>query len=136
MRPLAKEEDESAVRGAGAAGGSSSTTSSSSGGGGGGDGNNGGGGNGDSTAAPGAPGPTAEMKRRWVRPAALRAGLGRALAAAAAGAARARGYKSIVLDTLERLEAANRVYQGLGFRRRGAYYHNPLPNVVYWELDL
>lgn len=85
-------------------------------------------------AAP--PGPVAEMKRLWVRGAARGSGLGRALVLAAVAAARRLGYKSVVLDTLERLEAANGIYEAAGFRRRGAYYHNPLPNVVYWELDL
>ncbi|GBF90137.1 hypothetical protein Rsub_03270 [Raphidocelis subcapitata] len=93
-------------------------------------------GGGESGGAAAPPGPVAEMKRLWVRGAARGTGLGRALVLAAVAAARGAGYKSIVLDTLERLEAANKIYEGVGFRRRGAYYHNPLPNVVYWELDL
>ncbi|KAI8476498.1 MAG: acetyltransferase [Monoraphidium minutum] len=84
----------------------------------------------------GAPAPVCEMKRLYVRGGDQGAGLGAALVAAAVAAGRELGYKSIVLDTLERLGAANRIYEAAGFRRRGAYYHNPLPNVVYWELDL
>jgi putative acetyltransferase len=87
-------------------------------------------------AEAGPPGPVCEMKRLWVGGGARGTGAGRRLVAAAVGAGREMGYKSIVLDTLERLEAANGLYEAAGFRRRGAYYHNPLPNVVYWELDL
>jgi putative acetyltransferase len=99
----------------------------------------GGGGEGEGAAAdyePPAAAPACELKRLWVRSGAQGAGAGRALIEAAVGAARELGYKSVVLDTLERLGAANKLYAALGFRRRAAYYHNPLPNVVYWELDL
>jgi ribosomal protein S18 acetylase RimI-like enzyme len=37
------------------------------------------------------------------------------------------GHSSMVLDTLERLSAANRLYERLGFERTAAYYDNPLP---------
>jgi GNAT superfamily N-acetyltransferase len=77
-----------------------------------------------------------EMKRLWVQEAHQRSGLGRQLVQAAVAAARDMGYQAVVLDTLERLTGANRVYESLGFARRDAYYHNPLPNVVYWQLDL
>jgi len=76
------------------------------------------------------------MKRLYVSDVARGTGAGRKLVEAAIAAGREMGYRSIVLDTLERLAAANRIYETTGFRRRSAYYHNPLPNVVYWELDL
>jgi ribosomal protein S18 acetylase RimI-like enzyme len=40
------------------------------------------------------------------------------------------------LDTLEWLVEAVHLYESLGFKRIPAYYKNPLPGVVYWELDL
>lgn len=77
-----------------------------------------------------------EMKRLWVQPAYNGKGLGKALAAAAVAAARQRGYSHMVLDTLDTLTAANKLYEGLGFVQRGSYYHNPLPGVVFWQLQL
>ncbi|KIZ01224.1 hypothetical protein MNEG_6739 [Monoraphidium neglectum] len=93
------------------------------------------GGSGDG-AAPAAPARVCEMKRLWVGPGGRGSGLGRRLVVAAVAAARELGYKSVVLDTLQRLEAANKIYESSGFRRREPYYHNPLQNVVFWELDL
>lgn len=79
---------------------------------------------------------TCEMKRLFVLSEHTGQGCGRALAAAAVAAAQEAGYARMVLDTLDTLTAANRLYEGLGFVRRDAYYHNPLPGVVYWAKDL
>jgi hypothetical protein len=46
------------------------------------------------------------------------------------------GYCTMVLDTLNWLEAAVHLYESLGFVRTKPYYDNPLPDVVYWKLDL
>eukprot|EP00884_Botryococcus_braunii_P007658 jgi/Botrbrau1/16894/Bobra.150_2s0107.1 len=48
----------------------------------------------------------------------------------------AKGYKAVVLDTLERLTAANKLYAGLGFEQCAPYYRNPLPGVIYWYKGL
>ncbi|KAF6263502.1 acyl-CoA N-acyltransferase [Scenedesmus sp. NREL 46B-D3] len=72
--------------------------------------------------------PTCELKRLWVEEPHQRFGLGRVLMAAALQAiAGGMGYSSMVLDTLERLTSANRLYEQLGFEKIAAYYDNPLP---------
>jgi len=72
----------------------------------------------------------AEMKRLWVRPSARAGGVGRSLVDAVERVAAGSGYTAIVLDTLERLTAATRLYESLGYERTGAYYHNPLESPV------
>ncbi|MFO1322450.1 MAG: GNAT family N-acetyltransferase [Burkholderiales bacterium] len=85
----------------------------------------------------GAPeGSVGEVKRMYVRPEGRGAGVGRALAVALIDEARAIGYRELMLDTLDRLADARRLYARLGFVERSPYYHNPLPGVVYMALRL
>jgi putative acetyltransferase len=77
-----------------------------------------------------------EMKRLFVRPQFRGRGLGRQLAVRIVDQAIRLGYSMMLLDTLDRLEKAMKLYESLGFVRTEPYYHNPLPGVVYWKLDL
>lgn len=77
-----------------------------------------------------------EMKRLFVRPEARGKGLGRQLAHEIIVVARELGYSLMRLDTLDNLTEAMHLYETLGFRRTKPYYKNPLPGVVYWELEL
>ena len=78
----------------------------------------------------------AEMKRLYVRKPFRRFGLGRQLAEAILDAARAAGYHSVLLDTLDEMEAARQLYAELGFEEIEPYYHNPLPGAHYLKVDL
>jgi putative acetyltransferase len=75
----------------------------------------------------------AEMKRLYVPPPYRKLGAGKLLVQAVEKAAQAKGYTTMVLDTLERLTAAVKLYQQLGYGPTQAYYHNPLPGVLYFE---
>lgn len=77
-----------------------------------------------------------EMKRLYLRPGHRGLGLGRRLTELIIAEARTIGYRSLVLDTLADMKAARALYADLGFREIPAYYENPLPGVLYAELDL
>lgn len=80
--------------------------------------------------------PSCEMKRLFVLPDYQGKGIGRLLVTRVLDAARCMGYACMVLDTLERLTAANALYSSAGFTRTSPYYDNPLPGVVYWRKQL
>jgi putative acetyltransferase len=79
---------------------------------------------------------TGEVKRLYIRPEARGRGLGGELARRVIVAARGIGYLRLVLDTLEPMAEARRLYASLGFREIPAYYVNPLPGAIYMELRL
>jgi putative acetyltransferase len=79
---------------------------------------------------------TCEMKRLYVTPEYRKLGIGDALVKALLQEAQSLGYTTMKLDTLERLQAAIRLYQKFGFETVTAYYDNPLPSVVYMQKKL
>ncbi|MCU0395943.1 MAG: GNAT family N-acetyltransferase [Chitinophagaceae bacterium] len=79
---------------------------------------------------------TCEMKRLYVKPESRGTGAGRLLASSIVDAARQLGYERMVLDTLNTLQPAIRLYESLGFTICEPYYHNPLPGVVFMQLEL
>lgn len=81
-------------------------------------------------------GATCEMKRLYVRPAFRRHGVAKALVQALLIEAKALCYKKMVLDTLDQLQPAIRLYGQCGFINTPAYYLNPLQGVVYMKKDL
>ena len=77
-----------------------------------------------------------EMKRLYVRRAFRRFGLGRVLAQELIDQATRAGYSTLLLDTLDDMEAARGLYESLGFAEVPPYYFNPVPGAHYLKADL
>jgi putative acetyltransferase len=77
-----------------------------------------------------------EMKRLYVQRAFRGFGLGRVLAQALMDHATRAGYSTLLLDTLDDMEAARGLYAALGFEEIPPYYFNPLPGAHYLKVDL
>lgn len=87
------------------------------------------------TIAPG----DAEIKRVFVTPEARGTGAGRALMEQLIADCRDLGFRRILMDTGRKLTAAQRLYDDLGFHRRGPY--QPIPDaaegiLVFFEMEL
>ena len=76
------------------------------------------------------------MKRLYVRALHRGSGAGRLLAERVIADARTIGYGRMLLDTLDSMQAAQRLYESLGFVDAEPYTHNPLAGVRYMQLDL
>lgn len=77
-----------------------------------------------------------EMKRLYVRRTFRRFGLGRLLARQLMDRAIEAGYSTMLLDTLDDMEAARNLYATLGFVEIPPYYFNPVPGAHYLKVDL
>ena len=77
-----------------------------------------------------------EMKRLYVRPAFRRFGIGRLLAQALMDRGLQAGYSTLLLDTLDDMEAARGLYASLGFEEIAPYYFNPIPGAHYLKASL
>jgi ribosomal protein S18 acetylase RimI-like enzyme len=79
---------------------------------------------------------TGEVKRMYVDPASRGAGAGRALLEALIAGARARGYETLRLGTLDDMTAAQRLYRSLGFQPIPRYRPDELVDTRFFELSL
>jgi ribosomal protein S18 acetylase RimI-like enzyme len=77
-----------------------------------------------------------EMKRLYVRPNHRRLGLGRLLAQAVIDQGVRSGYSTMLLDTLDDMEAARGLYASLGFEEIPPYYFNPIAGAHYLRARL
>jgi putative acetyltransferase len=77
-----------------------------------------------------------EMKRLFVKPGFRRYKIGRKLIEQLLAAAKALGYDTMKLDTLQKLQPAIHLYNKYGFVETTSYYQNPLPGVVYMQKEL
>jgi GNAT superfamily N-acetyltransferase len=79
---------------------------------------------------------TCEVKRMYIRPGHQGKGIGKALLHSLIEEARALGYATIKLDTLDKMLPAVSLYKSFGFRETTPYNVSPLENVLYFEREL
>ena len=65
-----------------------------------------------------------------------RFGLGRLMAQQLMDLATRAGYSTLLLDTLDDMEAARGLYTSLGFEEIPPYYFNPIAGAHYLRVDL
>lgn len=78
----------------------------------------------------------AELKRMYVKPSFRGKGIASTLLRMALQLAKDCGYKKLKLDTLNTMLPAMALYKKYGFKEIPAYYHNPNPTAVYFEIIL
>ena len=79
---------------------------------------------------------TAELKRMWISPQKRGKGIGGKILSAAITLAESKNYKAIVLDTLDHMQSAIKLYKEAGFKEIAAYYFNPHKNALYFRKTL
>jgi ribosomal protein S18 acetylase RimI-like enzyme len=77
-----------------------------------------------------------EMKRLYVKPQLRGLHIGRTLTEAIITQARRIGYRKMRLDTAPSMQAAQTLYQSLGFVDIDAYCYNPISGARFMELTL
>lgn len=77
-----------------------------------------------------------EIKRLYVKPDCRGSHLGRTLIGEILEHASRAGYKEMVLDTIEPLQAAIHLYREAGFQECEPYYDNPMEDVIYFKKEL
>jgi len=78
----------------------------------------------------------AELKRLYVQAHARGTGVGYSLTRQAIKRAMEAGYDRIRLDTLPSMIDAQGLYRKMGFQEITAYTFNPVPGVIYMELNI
>ena len=76
--------------------------------------------------------PVGEVKRLYVRPVARGTGTGRRLVGTVVDAARAIGYRTLCLDTLDEMREARTLYASFGFRTTSRYY-GPVSDGIHYS---
>jgi ribosomal protein S18 acetylase RimI-like enzyme len=77
-----------------------------------------------------------EMKRLYALPEFQGLGIGSKLAHAIIAESKRLGYIKMLLDTMPKMAAAQKLYRSLGFKEIEAYRFNPEPGAMFMELDL
>ena len=77
-----------------------------------------------------------EMKRLYVKPDFRKNNAGLLLVDEIINLARQDGYSEMVLDTIEPLQSAIRLYKKVGFTETEPYYDNPMDDVIYFRKQL
>jgi putative acetyltransferase len=77
-----------------------------------------------------------EVKRLWVRPRFRGKKVGRALMETLVAEARASGYRTILLSTVNTLTEAISLYRSLGFEMTAPYYNEVLDYELFMKLEL
>ena len=76
---------------------------------------------------------TGELKRMWIDPSARGKGIGSRILNAAVALALNKNYKEIVLDTLDNMQPAIKLYRQAGFKEIEPYYFNPNKNALFFK---